>query len=311
MNAESLHEFTELANHLNFTETARLLNISQPTLSKHIIQLEKELKLTLFERMGNSVALTKTGAALLPYAYQISDAQAEFNAKVVELRKSAPPRLTLSGLTDERPSTEMLGFLISLVGEKYGVECIEIKSRYNKDPKEMLDAKEVDIIFDPVPVADPRKDEKFDYLLVANLPLVAIMSNNHPLAQRSIIKLADLRGATLLKYEGVYLARSWHYIEDMCLASGFTPKTRSRHCATIAELFTQCADLHSSIVLIGCNFKDRLPLGIRRFCTAVPIEDDIAKVPFYFLFRKDNKNPVLWDVIEQIQAMPDIPLTFS
>ena len=42
MRIEYLEEFVALARFRNFTETASILNMSQPTLSKHINSLEHE-----------------------------------------------------------------------------------------------------------------------------------------------------------------------------------------------------------------------------------------------------------------------------
>lgn len=52
MDTDILQEFAELAKRLNFTETARLLDMSQPTLSKHISSFERELRIELFDRSG-------------------------------------------------------------------------------------------------------------------------------------------------------------------------------------------------------------------------------------------------------------------
>ena len=41
MDSQFIVEYAELAKRLNVTETARFLNMSQPTLSKHITALEK------------------------------------------------------------------------------------------------------------------------------------------------------------------------------------------------------------------------------------------------------------------------------
>ena len=71
MNLEYLKEFVELAKRLNYTETARALMMSQPTLSKHIGQLERNLKLTLICRDGNSLRLTNEGGALLPFSSKV------------------------------------------------------------------------------------------------------------------------------------------------------------------------------------------------------------------------------------------------
>lgn len=311
MNADSLHEFTELAKHLSFTETARALNISQPTLSKHIGQLEKELHLTLFDRTGNTLRLTNVGSALLPYAYQVTDAQSDFSAKVAELRRSEPARLTISGLTDEGPSTEVMGFLLALLSPQYGVNVLEIKSRYNKDPRSMLEAGEVDIVFDPAPTEETLNEKSIGKIHVANLPLTAFVDANHPLARCNSLTMKDLDGETLVKFEGLYLSRSWSYIEKACRNHGFTPKTRSSHCSSVAEIFALCADLKSSVLIIGKNFKDRIPSGIKPFCKAIDILDADAVIPFYFLFRKDNENKVLENLVDLVCDMPEPPLTFS
>lgn len=311
MNTDYLHEFTELAKRLSFTETARFLNMSQSTLSKHVSQFEKELKLTLFERTGNTLELTKAGAMLLTYAYQIIDAQSDFYAQVSELRKIPPPRLTISGLTDEGPSTEILGFLISLLSGKYGASFLEIKSRFNRDLREMLSANEVDIIFDPAPSEEDLSADYIETLHIADLRLAAIMSRDHPLAQRQSLSFSDLRNEVLLKYEGLYLNRSWCHIEKKCQDHGFTPRTRSCHCASVAALFAMCANLESSILLVGCNFESRVPTGIKPFCTTVQIADEDAAIPLFFVYRNDNPNPVLKEAIALIGDLPSPPLLFA
>lgn len=71
MDIERLMTFVEAAQSLNFSQTARRLHLSQPTVSKHIQSLEAELKLDLFERMNGSLRLTPAGQALLPWARQV------------------------------------------------------------------------------------------------------------------------------------------------------------------------------------------------------------------------------------------------
>lgn len=311
MNIEYLREFAELSKHLSFTETARLLNMSQPTLSKHISQLEKQLRLQLFHREGNSLRLTRLGATLLPFAYQVIDAQNDFVEKVGELRKAPPPRLTISGITDEGPSTEVLGFVISLLSDRYGSSFLEVKSRYNRRPVDMLAAKEVDIVYDPAPMNETLDADFVEELHIADLHLVAVVDGNHPLAAKGSISLDDLRSETVLKYEGLYLSRSWSYIEEACRNHGFTPKIRSFHCVSVAELLAACTSLGSSVLLVGANFGQRIPSGIKPFCRVLPIVDDDAVVPFFFLYRKDNGNPVLRDAIAVIETMPQPPLHFE
>jgi DNA-binding transcriptional LysR family regulator len=62
--------FFEVATHLSFSKAAEVLYISQPAITKHIQTLEKEYKVSLFERKGNSVSLTAEGKILLEYVVQ-------------------------------------------------------------------------------------------------------------------------------------------------------------------------------------------------------------------------------------------------
>lgn len=62
--------FFEVATHLSFSKAAEVLYISQPAITKHIQTLEKQYKVSLFERKGNSVSLTAEGKILLEYVVQ-------------------------------------------------------------------------------------------------------------------------------------------------------------------------------------------------------------------------------------------------
>lgn len=66
MTIELLREFLDLAESLNFTETANRLYISRTALSKHISSLEKELGIELFVRTTHNVYLTEIGEKFLP-----------------------------------------------------------------------------------------------------------------------------------------------------------------------------------------------------------------------------------------------------
>ncbi|SFM15312.1 selenium metabolism-associated LysR family transcriptional regulator [Salibacterium qingdaonense] len=71
MNLEHLKAFYILANNQNFSETAKILHLAQPTVSLQIKNLENALDATLFERTTKSVKLTPSGDVLYKYADQI------------------------------------------------------------------------------------------------------------------------------------------------------------------------------------------------------------------------------------------------
>ena len=68
---EKIGTFIHAAETLNFSETAKHLHISQPSVSHQIKVLEQELGSELFNRNGAGLSLTEAGRTLLPWAYRL------------------------------------------------------------------------------------------------------------------------------------------------------------------------------------------------------------------------------------------------
>lgn len=71
MDIKQLTTFLTLCRTNNFTRTAELLGYAQSSITAQIKQLESEMNVKLFDRIGKSVCLTSAGKALMPYATQI------------------------------------------------------------------------------------------------------------------------------------------------------------------------------------------------------------------------------------------------
>jgi DNA-binding transcriptional LysR family regulator len=68
LNFHHLEVFYAVARHLNFSRAAEELFISQPAVSKHVKDLEKDLGVDLFRRNGRRVELTDAGRLVYDYA---------------------------------------------------------------------------------------------------------------------------------------------------------------------------------------------------------------------------------------------------
>ncbi len=64
MELQQLRYFDEVARTQHVTNSAKKLNVAQPALTQSIRRLERELGVTLFERVGRNVRLTACGDAL-------------------------------------------------------------------------------------------------------------------------------------------------------------------------------------------------------------------------------------------------------
>ncbi len=96
------HEvFLEVALLKSFTKASQTLYISQPAISKHIKSLEEEYRTSLFERKGNTIALTQAGeilVAALSKAKSI-EKQLEFEISTHHDQYSAKGELKLGAST--------------------------------------------------------------------------------------------------------------------------------------------------------------------------------------------------------------------
>lgn len=71
MNFRKLKIFYETAIHLNMTKVAKNMYISQPSISQSINELEQDLNVKLFDRIGKRLFLTHEGEIFLNYARRI------------------------------------------------------------------------------------------------------------------------------------------------------------------------------------------------------------------------------------------------
>lgn len=74
-----LKVFRAVAERLSFTRAADELFVTQPAVTKHINELEKQLGVPLFVRRRNAVALTPQGELLLGYVRRLLALYAELN----------------------------------------------------------------------------------------------------------------------------------------------------------------------------------------------------------------------------------------
>ena len=84
-----IEAFCKVYEQGSFSKAGEALFLSQPTVSAHIIALEKELEVRLLDRMGRTVLPTPAGEVLYRYAKQAFDrleaAKAEINAIASEV----------------------------------------------------------------------------------------------------------------------------------------------------------------------------------------------------------------------------------
>ena len=96
MNYSELHYILCIAQHQNLTRAAQELYISQPTLTKHLQKLEREMGAKLFSRNGNTYVPTYTGRKYMEYARKILQVKQDWEKELKDLTENNEGELNIA-----------------------------------------------------------------------------------------------------------------------------------------------------------------------------------------------------------------------
>lgn len=187
MNLYHLRYFVTLAHLEHYTKAAEKLMITQPSLSHAISLLENELGISLFEKDGRNIVLTKYGKIFLnnvEKSLEILDS----SIKTLKLIGSGEGKIHLAFLrtlgTDFVPdiTRKFLQY-----HEKKSIEFNFHTIATSVDIIQGLKERKYDIAF----CSKTRKEQGIEFIPVASQELVLIVPTDHPLANRNTIDLID------------------------------------------------------------------------------------------------------------------------
>ena len=143
MELRTLQLFLEVADQKNFTRAGEKLGYSQPTVSFQIRQLERELGVVLFDRIGHTVSLTEAGRETLGYAQQICALSAQM-AQTAEGPREVSGTVRL-GMADSM-CMPLIATRFSRLRQQYPKLSLQIIPAGTDELFRMLDHNEVDLV---------------------------------------------------------------------------------------------------------------------------------------------------------------------
>ena len=144
MELRNINTFLKVAATQNFSKAAEQLGYSQSAVTIQIRQLEKELGISLFERIGKRVYLTERGAEFTSYANEIMrmTSRASLFAKD---KKEVSGTIRIGGV--ESVCTALLPELLLSFHKQYPKVKTVIKSGTTEKLMEMAKSNAIDFVF--------------------------------------------------------------------------------------------------------------------------------------------------------------------
>lgn len=194
MNLQQLYYFRKLAEVQHYTKAAKALYITQPSLSDSIASLEHELSVSLFQKKGRGVQLTKYGQEFYEYVNQALGILEHGIAAVREKSDS------VTGTIDIGCIPTLLGDFLPNALDLYHEKCPQVSFNIFHEKS--------------IPVAEGVSSGTYDiglcsmvenkddlvFVPITYQELVVIVRNDHPLAVHDSIELTALKGYMLSTY---------------------------------------------------------------------------------------------------------------
>lgn len=201
MELRHLRYFLGVAEAKHFTRAAAKMHVTQPTLSHQIRQLEGQLNLRLFDRVGRRVELTAAGELLLPHARRVMKELAEAESALLDLHGLKRGKLRV-GIMQTVNSCVIPEIVAQFSSAHHGVRvtCHELSV---EDIEAGLESGKLDLGISFMP---PRRTGlQGEWLFTEEL--VAVVRQDHALAQRRSIQVRELGSVPLVLLAPNYCTR--------------------------------------------------------------------------------------------------------
>jgi DNA-binding transcriptional LysR family regulator len=294
MEPRRLLTFRAVAHRRSFSQAARELSLSQPSVSQQVGALERELGATLLDRRPGGLRLTRAGAVLLEHADAIAERLALAEVQLAEIAGSERSTLRLGAFP-----TALAALVPAAVAQLEGARVI-VEEGASQALGERVRAGELHLALTFQDAAEPRLEpaglERRDLLRETFLVALACA---HPLAGRESVGLAELAG------ESWTAPSAGGIIVRACRAAGFEPRLSSITRDQLAIRALVARGLAVTLVpsLLADAFRD-LPL--------LPLAGASPERDVYALLPPGGRHPLAGVALAALEAaVEDLPRATS
>lgn len=187
MELRTLRYFLAAAQEGNITRAADVLHVTQPTLSRQMMDLEKELGTTLMLRGKNGLTLTDDGMLFRQRAEEIVELANRLEQTFAEKNTEVSGMISIGA--PETVGSRLFAKIIKGFSEKYPLVQFTLYNETADNIKDRLDKGLVDVGL----LLEPIDMEKYDFVRLSQKDTWGVLlRDDHPLAGRSFISSDEI-----------------------------------------------------------------------------------------------------------------------
>jgi len=260
MELRQLRYFIEVAEREHISEAAVHLHVAQSAVSRQIANLEDELEVQLFERIGRNVKLTPIGKIFLEHSVSAIKA-IDFAKKQIDDYLN-PEKGTIKIGFPTSLAGHLLPTVISAFKKEHPNVAFHLRQGSYNYLIEAVKQRELNLAFlGPL----PPKDNSLNNTILFTENFSILVNANHPFAKREKIPLIDLRNEDFVLFPEGYIMQK--LVFEACNSVGFTPIVSSEGEDMDAIKGLVAAGIGLTL-LPESTFYDSTP----RFTKKIPIE---------------------------------------
>jgi DNA-binding transcriptional LysR family regulator len=203
-----LRYFLTVAEERRFSSAARRLHVATPSLSQQVRALERDLRVTLFDRTPRGAELTAAGRVLAERARVILTEVDRAREDVQSAGLSSREQVTLRICT---MAERVLDGPLRAVGTDIpGVEVV-VTSSPGDDAVEAVRQARADAA---VVWSRPQEHRDLDGIILGSVPFGVVLPQAHPLADRAAIPVAGLGRETVVMFPWSPFSGIWQPVLD-------------------------------------------------------------------------------------------------
>ena len=296
MEIDYLCEFAVIAKLGSFSLAAEELFLSQSSLSKHIIALEKELNVQLFNRTSRNVALSEAGAQILPYANQVFEMRERIKriaAEQIYLEKRVLNIASIPVMAEY----DITG-TIARFHKEYPEIKLSISDHEHYEILGLLKSGECELAFTR---KSPEESPILEDITFYKDRLVAVLPRAHHLSAEKALHLQQLANEELMFMgKGSVL---YNLCFNLCSGAGFTPNVK--YVSQRPENIIYFVSLGMGIALLMRRHVEYFKNASVRCIDITPTVESTMCLARIRSHKLSNAARVFWDYINRLYSSQD------